>query len=71
MVLQKFLLPLLLFTYAFSVDKVVMLTENYPPYNMNSNGKISGVAVDILGAMQKKMGKESHGVRKGQACRAS
>jgi len=38
---------------ANSLDKVKIFTENYPPYNMEVNGKLKGISVDILDAMLK------------------
>ena len=40
---------------AANVDKVKIYTENYPPYNMEVNGKPKGISVDILQAMFKQM----------------
>ena len=42
--------------YASDIDKVKIFTENYPPYNMEVNGKLKGISVDILDAMMKEMG---------------
>lgn len=41
--------------YASDVDNVKIFTENYPPYNMQVNGKLKGISVDILVAMFKQM----------------
>ena len=41
--------------YAANIDKVKIFTENYPPYNMEVNGKLKGISVDILEAMLKQM----------------
>jgi ABC-type amino acid transport substrate-binding protein len=37
-------------------DKIKIMTENYPPYNMEIDGKLKGISVDILEAMLKDMG---------------
>jgi len=29
-------------------DNITIMTENYPPYNMESNGKLKGISVDIV-----------------------
>jgi len=43
------------YLYGNSIDKVQIFTENYPPYNMEVNGKLKGISVDILSAMFKQM----------------
>jgi len=42
--------------YSSNIDKVKIFTENYPPYNMEVNGQLKGISVDILEAMMKQMG---------------
>jgi polar amino acid transport system substrate-binding protein len=42
--------------YASNIDKIKIFTENYPPYNMEVNGKLKGISVEILEAMMKQMG---------------
>jgi len=39
--------------YGADINKVKIFTENYPPYNMEVNGKLKGISVDILDAMFK------------------
>jgi len=41
--------------FAKDVDNIKIFTENYPPYNMEVNGKLKGISVDILDAMFKVM----------------
>jgi polar amino acid transport system substrate-binding protein len=41
--------------YGADINKVKIFTENYPPYNMEINGKLKGISVDILEAMLKQM----------------
>ena len=41
--------------YGATIDKIKIFTENYPPYNMNVNGKLQGISVDIIDAMFKQM----------------
>jgi len=36
------------FTIAQSMDDLLLYTEPYPPYNFESNGKTSGISVDLL-----------------------
>ena len=40
---------------ANNLSKVKIFTENYPPYNMEVNGKLKGISVDILKAMLNQM----------------
>jgi polar amino acid transport system substrate-binding protein len=46
-----------IFTSLFSSDinKLRIYTENYPPYNMETNGQLKGMSVDVLNAMLKQM----------------
>ena len=41
--------------YGANIDKIKIFTENYPPYNMETNGKLTGISVDILDAILKNM----------------
>jgi polar amino acid transport system substrate-binding protein len=41
--------------FAKDVDNVKIFTENYPPYNMEVNGKVKGISVDLLVEMFKRM----------------
>ena len=43
-------------TAASSVDDIVFMTEQYPPYNLEEDDKIQGIAVDILALMLQKVG---------------
>ncbi|PKG39019.1 substrate-binding periplasmic protein [Psychromonas sp. Urea-02u-13] len=36
-------------------DKIKCLTENYPPYNFFQDGRLQGIAVDLLDVMLKKI----------------
>ena len=36
------------FIFAQSVDEISFMTENYPPYNYEENGKLQGISVDLL-----------------------
>ena len=38
-----------------NIDKVKIFTENYPPYNMEVNGKLKGLSVEVLDAMLKQL----------------
>lgn len=54
----KSLLSALLITsclYASDNQSVKIFTEHYPPYNMQSQGKLTGLSVEILDAMLKQM----------------
>lgn len=42
--------------YASDIDKVKIFTENYPPFNMEVNGELRGMSVDIIDMMLKQMG---------------
>lgn len=37
-------------------SEIKIMTENYPPYNMEVEGELKGLAVDVLDAMLKDMG---------------
>jgi polar amino acid transport system substrate-binding protein len=41
-----------------NATKIKIFTENYPPYNMEVNGKLKGLSVDILNAMLNQMKKK-------------
>ncbi len=41
-------------TFANATD-IRMMTENYPPYNMEVNGKLTGLSIEVLEAMLKQM----------------
>jgi polar amino acid transport system substrate-binding protein len=50
------ILFLILSLFGNEIDEVKLFTENYPPYNMKENGKLTGLSVDILVAMFNQMG---------------
>jgi polar amino acid transport system substrate-binding protein len=39
---------------AATVDDIIFMTEQYPPYNQMNDNKIQGIAVDVLAAMLKR-----------------
>ena len=41
--------------FASTTDEIKIFTEQYPPYNMKSDDKLSGLSVDVLDAMFKQM----------------
>lgn len=41
-------------TTAAELDQLIFITESYPPYNFKSDGKLKGIAVDLLLAATKK-----------------
>lgn len=41
---------------AASVDDIVFMTEQYPPYNLEENNKLQGIAVDTLALMLQRVG---------------
>ncbi len=41
---------------AESVDDIVFMTEQYPPYNFEEDNKLQGIAVDILTLMLQRVG---------------
>jgi len=58
---MKRLFTLLLFlgsTVIANATDIKMMTENYPPYNMEVDGKLQGLSVEILDAMLKYMKSE-------------
>jgi len=50
---MKLLILILAFnvTALFAADKINIMTEVYPPYNMEVNGELKGISVEILDAM--------------------
>jgi len=58
MITRNNLLSLFLFlgltTFAYATN-IKILTENYPPYNMQTNNKLSGISVDILKEILKEL----------------
>ncbi|OQY08956.1 MAG: hypothetical protein B6I28_03860 [Fusobacteriia bacterium 4572_132] len=44
-----------IFVYSDNIDDVVIMTEEYPPYNFIENGKIVGIGTDLMVEMLKKM----------------
>lgn len=56
-ILLGFAVSLLSFSVYIQADetKISMYTESYPPYNMEINGKIQGISVDILDSMLQHM----------------
>lgn len=41
---------------AASIDDIVFMTEQYPPYNLEADGKLQGIAVDTLVEMLQRSG---------------
>ena len=41
--------------FASQGDNVKIFTENYPPYNMEVNGELKGIAIEVIDAMFKQM----------------
>lgn len=41
---------------AESVDDIVFMTEQYPPYNLEKDNKLQGIAVDMLALMLQRVG---------------
>ena len=42
--------------FAQTVDDLVLMTEQYPPFNFEEDGKLQGISVDLLDQMLKKVG---------------
>lgn len=59
---KKYLLGLLLsgglFMSQSSASELKLLTENYPPYNMEIKGELKGLAIDVLDSMLENMGNQ-------------
>ena len=45
-----------LFTYSLSADKIKLLTEEYMPFQMITDGKLTGISIEIVQEIQKKVG---------------
>ena len=43
-------------------SEIKMMTENYPPYNMEFEGELQGVSIDILEEMLKQMNSKKKAV---------
>lgn len=55
----KFLLACSFFAetlFANDIDKITIMTEEYPPYNLTENGELKGLSVEILDLMLDKVG---------------
>ena len=39
-----------------SVDDLTIMTENYPPYNFEKDGRLQGISVDLMVLMLEKVG---------------
>lgn len=44
------------FNFANAIDKLTIMTEEYPPYNMTKDGKLVGISVEVLELMLKDVG---------------
>lgn len=42
--------------FAQSVNDVIIITENYPPFNFKDGNKLQGISVDLMDKMLKEMG---------------
>jgi polar amino acid transport system substrate-binding protein len=38
-----------------TVDDLVLMTENYPPYNFEKDGKLKGIAIDLMASILKRV----------------
>lgn len=56
--MKKLCLPvvLILITISAFAQEVKIVTENYPPYNYEENGKVKGVSTEIVRSVLKEMG---------------
>lgn len=56
--MKKLCLPvvLILITISAFAQELKIVTENYPPYNYEENGKVKGVSTQIVRAVLKEMG---------------
>lgn len=50
----SFLLALVINSVTFAATKIKLVTENYPPFNMEESGKIVGMSTDILKELLKR-----------------
>jgi polar amino acid transport system substrate-binding protein len=48
------LVTLFLFPFIYAADKLILLTESYPPFNMEEKGKIVGMSTDIMKELLKR-----------------
>ncbi len=52
---MKIILPILLSAIVTFAQDITINTEEYPPYNMKVNNKLSGISVEVLDAMFNQM----------------
>ena len=54
--LQVFIVGILwsMFSYAFAAEKIIAVTEEFPPYNYTENGKLTGYSVNIVEELLKR-----------------
>ena len=58
MILRLCIMLTIIYSTAVSsnaIDNIRMFTENYPPFNMKQKGKVTGISVDILDIILKKL----------------
>ena len=57
-IMKKLILSMMFILNLWGNENITIkvYTENYPPYNMEVNGKLKGISVDVLEAMFKQMG---------------
>ncbi len=60
--MRRFIFILLSFIFIGSLQAsdIKMMTENYPPYNMEVDGELQGLFIDVLDVMLKQMGSKQN-----------
>jgi len=48
--------PIVILGSETTIDNFQLMTENYPPFNYESNGMLKGISIDLIEKMLKKMG---------------
>lgn len=46
--------------FAFAANKLILVTKNYPPFNMEEGGKIIGMSTDVMKELLKKEKSNTH-----------
>lgn len=52
---MRIVFGLLIFCYSLYAAEIVLYTEDYPPYQMIENGKLSGIGVDVVNEIKKRV----------------
>ena len=60
-ILTALIMPALALNQISQTSKLVYLTEQYPPFSFQENGKLMGISVDLMDKMLTKMDSNLNG----------